>query len=911
LLEIYLIFVWMNHCIRYIVLIIVLMGTVSLMATHNRAGEITYKQISANTIEMTITTYTKNSSVAADRDSLEVFWGDGTQQYVKRDPFRTRLEPNDTKVNFYITTHTYPGAATYTVSFTDPNRIGNILNVNFPNSIDIPFFLSTTFTLLDQQFQGFNSSAILLQPPIDIGCVHKVFVHNPNAYDADGDSLAFSIGVPLQAVNTPVPFYRLPDEIGDPVDNELTINPITGELRWLYPKLQGEYNIAIVIKEYRKGVLINTILRDMQVLIRNCDNEPPIIESIEEICVIAGQTIEIPILVSDPDADQKVKLSATGGPFIIPNPAVLQGPPYFTNPPFNAKIIWQTDCSHITKEYYKIVLRAADNFYLDSTGLATLKTIRIKVIGPPPENLKAQSITEGVRLTWTKPYACEDVINPKFQGFSIWRKQSSTVWTVDTCAPGLSNSPYTRIVFNTTSMANGQYEYVDTKVENGVNYCYRIQAEFAKLTAANNPFNRVEGLPSREACIISSRDLPLLTKVSVESTDNSSGRINIAWTKPLPDQLDTISNPGPYTYEIYRADDSGLFQKIQTVVSPFLGSSIDTTYTDIGLNTLEEQYTYTVKLYSRGQLYGESPPASSVFLELYPTDRKNVLNWSSKTPWANTLYDIYRKNSLGSFELIGSSNLPIYEDKNLINGINYCYYIQTKGSYNVQNIIDPIINLSQESCATPIDNVPPCSPDLLVSNICDKLTGIPSIDDLVNTLEWTAVDKLCPEVGQDVESYNIYFTSTVGGTTTKIAEIKATTRPFYLHTPEMGLQGCYTVTSVDLLGNESSPSQEICVENCPFYSLPNTFTPNGDGSNDQFTPKVNIFVNRIDLKIYNEHGNLVFQTTNPEINWDGNLKGRPLADGTYSYICRVYQNTISGVVEQETPLSGFIHLLRN
>ena len=49
-------------------------------ATHNRAGEITYKHISGFTYEFTITTYTKVSGVSADADRtrLGISWGVGT-----------------------------------------------------------------------------------------------------------------------------------------------------------------------------------------------------------------------------------------------------------------------------------------------------------------------------------------------------------------------------------------------------------------------------------------------------------------------------------------------------------------------------------------------------------------------------------------------------------------------------------------------------------------------------------------------------------------------------------------------------------------------------------------------------------------------------------------------------------------
>ena len=58
-----------------------------LYATHNRAGEITVEQIgncSDLTLRVTVTTYTKASSIAADRDSVEVSWGDGTKQWLYR-----------------------------------------------------------------------------------------------------------------------------------------------------------------------------------------------------------------------------------------------------------------------------------------------------------------------------------------------------------------------------------------------------------------------------------------------------------------------------------------------------------------------------------------------------------------------------------------------------------------------------------------------------------------------------------------------------------------------------------------------------------------------------------------------------------------------------------------------------------
>ena len=56
----------------------------------------------------------------------------------------------------------------------------------------------------------------------------------------------------------------------------------------------------------------------------------------------------------------------------------------------------------------------------------------------------------------------------------------------------------------------------------------------------------------------------------------------------------------------------------------------------------------------------------------------------------------------------------------------------------------------------------------------------------------------------------------------------------------------------------------------------------------------------------------MFETTNPDINWNGNdyKTNKPLYTGVYYYICDVYYQTIDGVKKLEKPLSGYIHLFR-
>ncbi|MCF8239583.1 MAG: gliding motility-associated C-terminal domain-containing protein [Saprospiraceae bacterium] len=900
----------------------------SLWATHNRAGEITVEQIgncSELTLRVTVTTYTKASSVAADRDSVEVSWGDGTKQWLYRTngpngpggiPFGEVLA-NDIKKNLYVGIHVYPARATYRISMNDPNRIDDILNVNYPNSVSIPFYIETIYTFLNPQFQGCNSTPVLLQPPIDFGCVGRTFVHNPNASDPDKDSLSYHLIVPLQKQGTVVPKYQYPNQIGSGGPNTLTLNPVTGELRWETPLVAGEYNIAMIIVEYRNGVALDTIIRDMQVLVKDCNNNPPVIQTLEEICVIAGDTLDLDVLATDIDAGQLVLLSALGGPFIDPfSPAQFFAPPTPVTPPVSGTFFWPTVCEQISKQPYSVVFKAVDN---DMTSpLADLHTLLIKVVGPPPLDVKASPGKDTVSVTWESPYKCQDAANEFFRGFSVWRKIGSNPFAIDTCTPGLSGKGYTRIAFKQKTLVNGRYAYVDTDVEAGRTYCYRIVADFARLSSAGNPFNQVESLPSQEVCVQLSRNLPLLTTVSVESTDLATGEMEIVWSKPRIPDLDTLLYPGPYRYRLLRSP--GIGKTNWTPVpggdfsAPTYSTANDTAVRfDTPLDTRTSPYTYQIEFYTGPvvELLGASAAASSIFLTVASTDQRNVLTWEEEVPWINYQYQVERLNTVSAiWEPLAVTTTPEYMDLGLINGEEYCYRIRSFGDYGIDNLPDTLINLSQEACGIPLDTVPPCPPFLSVSNVCDSIFEGPFPDILENELTWISPLSICPGLS-DVAGYQIYFRPPGADQSTLIDELFSAEDTTEIHQPDIGLAGCYFVVAYDSLGNVSAPSNIVCVDNCPDYQLPNTFTPNGDNQNDLFKPYPYRFIEQIDLKIFNRWGSLVYETTDPDILWDGrDQSGKDCVDGTYFYVCKVFEQRVQGIVPAQNLLEGYIQILR-
>ena len=208
----------------------VLAFVVQAKATHQRAAEITYAWLGGNSYEFTLTCYTYTPSPAGlQRDSLYLDFGDGSGDYIPRVVLHD-LGDNYT-LNVYKATHNYASAGTYVVSMEDANRNYGVVNV--PNSVMVPMYIETE--LVVNPFLGYNNSVQLLNAPVDKGCVGKLYLHNPSAYDPDGDSLSYRL-LPCKGTGgADIPGFTYPQ-----ASSTFDIDPLTGELHWENPVLQGE-----------------------------------------------------------------------------------------------------------------------------------------------------------------------------------------------------------------------------------------------------------------------------------------------------------------------------------------------------------------------------------------------------------------------------------------------------------------------------------------------------------------------------------------------------------------------------------------------------------------------------------------------------------------------------------------------
>jgi len=102
---------------------------------------------------------------------------------------------------------------------------------------------------------------------------------------------------------------------------------------------------------------------------------------------------------------------------------------------------------------------------------------------------------------------------------------------------------------------------------------------------------------------------------------------------------------------------------------------------------------------------------------------------------------------------------------------------------------------------------------------------------------------------------------------------------------------CYFIEAAATTGNQMdtigfSRSNTVCLVPEPRFFIPNAFTPNGDGLNDEFRPILTF--NPVDyiLVIRSRWGNTIFQSADAYEAWDGRSRGQTVPEGVYMFYIR-------------------------
>lgn len=619
-------------------------------ATHQRAAEITYTWMGGNAYEFTLTTYNVPNAAWQQRDSLLINWGDGSEEYVPRVTWHNLGD--DCVLNTYRTIHNYASTGTYTISMEDANRNYGVVNV--PNSVMVPMHIETE--LIINPFLGYNNSPQLLNPPLDRGCVGKLYLHNPSAYDPDGDSLSYKLVTCKGLDGIEIAGYTLPQ-----ASETFEIDPLTGELRWENPVMQGEYNVAIMVEEWRHGVKIGSVVRDMQIIISVCDNDLPQISCDDQYCLIAGEQLDFIISASDPNGDN-VTLTASGAPLeVAVSPAILN-PETASGLQPQMEFLWNTSYAHIRNTPYQVVVHAKDSG--SPVSLTNIKTITINVMAPKVQNFAANMLGHDALLSWS-PYPCPNAV-----ALLVYRKAGCDGYEPDVCETGIREGYQLVTTLNDVSATY----YTDSNLSQGVSYEYRILAQFPDGALS---------IVSEAACVELKNDSPLMTHVSNDSVDLVPGHVITCWAQPREIDEQYVA---PYRYTLTRILDGE---------SSIVYEGADTAFLDINLNLAEATtLSYKVQMQdAQQQTMGESATASAVMLTGSSTYDEARLSWTESVPWMVDSTQVFKEVD-NHFVKIASVTGFEFTDTDVENDQTYRYYVRTFGHYTIEGIMRPLVNYS-------------------------------------------------------------------------------------------------------------------------------------------------------------------------------------------------------------------------
>ena len=88
-------------------------------------------------------------------------------------------------------------------------------------------------------------------------------------------------------------------------------------------------------------------------------------------------------------------------------------------------------------------------------------------------------------------------------------------------------------------------------------------------------------------------------------------------------------------------------------------------------------------------------------------------------------------------------------------------------------------------------------------------------------------------------------------------------------------------------------------------NFPNVFSPNGDLINDEFVAGDSLFTN-YSMTIYNRWGDKMFESTNPNVFWNGEYNETEATDGVYMWVCSYFNPCSSSTITRK----GSVSLLR-
>jgi hypothetical protein len=301
------------------------LGARDLRADHALAGEITYQWLGGNTYKVTFKLFRDCSGVDAAVQYLRVRSASSglTLNVAMSGPFLKGEVTNvcpatattcdggaalGVEEYHYEATVNLPAACPdwiFSAQVASRNRSTNIQ----PTPVQSLYVWATL-----NNTAGGNNSPVFSNPPTPFTCANQYYCFSSGAIDPEGDVLTYTmISAKSSATNDCI--YMAPFTASSPIASSsgINLNPSTGDL-CITPNMLGSFVITVRVDELRGGVLIGSVVRDMQFAIINCANILPSLDGINGTGVYTatcpeGSPFCFTTNSSDPDVPQNVTMS--------------------------------------------------------------------------------------------------------------------------------------------------------------------------------------------------------------------------------------------------------------------------------------------------------------------------------------------------------------------------------------------------------------------------------------------------------------------------------------------------------------------------------------------------------------------------------------------------------------------------
>ena len=750
-----------------------------------------------------------------------------------------------------------PIAGGYTLVYARCCRNPSIDNLISPQTQGATF----TSHIPGTELSGQNSAARFTNfPPVAL-CLNAEFYFDHSATDPDSDSLSYEFCAPLlggtaanPAPDPPQgpPFQSLNYAAGFSSSYPIASNPAfvinanTGYITGFATEL-GQYVIGICVSEYRDGLLINTTNRDFQFNVTMCDpNIVATIPSQTDFCT--GLTLQF--------SNQSTNATSFHWDFGVAG--IDSDTSHISSPEF----------TYSSSGVYNVMLIANPGWPCADTAITTFTSL--PVISP--------QIVVG-------QYECMNNLDTyDFSMTGTVSPNATYAWNF-----GADSQPTSSSLANPSNIImNSEALQMNVTLSVQDNGCVE-----ADTTALNNPADPVSGItPQTTFC----------DGFQFPFQNTAENAISYLWDFGLPGNADISLLPDP----IHTYADTGVYL-VSLIVSAPLSCS-DTSYSTaaiygllqasfpdvpigclgessynfsaVGATTNEAVYSWDFGIATSPPFSNQQNPLNVLFTQIgvHPVTLTISENGCVKTYSDSvSIVDHFITNlSVNSsdgcpglvVQMIGSavSDVPVYYLWDFGDGIT-SQQGETTHTYESPGIYDVTVTaFTLQGC---VDSLTQVFHGAVVVHP-DPTPGF--------TITPQIVDILYPEVmiaDSSLGAVECHFTMSDGGTSDDC--------DFAYNWTEAGIQ---TITQhvTSEFGCTARVTGTVIINGFVFYA-PNTFTPNFDGTNDFWFPKMT-GISKYHIKIFNRWGDPIFESDDPLKPWNGNVHNSEFLaqNGVYNYV---------------------------